>query len=347
MGRDFHRHDIITIGASSGGVDALCRLVGSLPADLPAAVFVVLHVGMQSHLAAILAKISNLPVVPAESGAAISPGSIVVAPPGVHLMLHDHHVLLPRGPRENMARPAIDPLFRSAAATFAGRVIGVILTGALNDGTSGLRAIKRCGGLAVVQDPADADFADMPTSAIRHVEVDHVVALDRLGDLLGRLCRLPAGPTPVIPADIRLETAIAAQETGSMATNDVLGPLSPFTCPECQGSLWEVQDGSILRYRCHTGHAYTADAALAAGDAEIDRLLQTLLSSHREHAALARRMAREVRGHQRHGLAQRLEMRAAEYQEAADLMLRLTKDRDERRTLSGDEDTEAPTRPET
>src|SRR5262249_38118216 len=146
-----HGHDIIVIGASSGGVDALRKLVSELPADLPASIFVVLHVGVESHLAAILDKQSRMPVVEAETGTELEQGRIYVAGSGKHLLLHDNHILLSRGPRENMARPAIDPLFRSAAATFGGRVIGVVLTGGLNDGTSGLHAIKRCGGLAVAQ----------------------------------------------------------------------------------------------------------------------------------------------------------------------------------------------------
>jgi two-component system chemotaxis response regulator CheB len=339
MNKPFTGHDIVVIGASAGGVDALRSLVRTIPVDLPAAVFVVLHVGVQSHLVSILQGAATLPVRQAESGAEIAPGRIVVAPPGAHLLLHDSHLLLSRGPRENMARPAIDPLFRSAAATFGGRVIGVVLTGALSDGTSGLRAVKRCGGLAVVQDPSDALVPEMPRNAIRHVDVDHVVALSEMGALLARLCRLPAGPTPKIPSEIRFETAIAAQELSGMGANDRLGELSPFTCPECQGSLWEVEDGSILRYRCHVGHAYTADAALAAGDAEIDVMLQKLLRSHRERAALARRMAQEERGHQRHGLADRLESRAAEYEENAELMLRLAQRRGEQNALTEDEGT--------
>jgi two-component system chemotaxis response regulator CheB len=333
-------HDIITIGTSSGGVGALQELVREFPADLPAAVFIVIHIGVHSHLTAILSKQSRLPVVQAESGAKVERGKIYVAGPGAHLLLHDGHILLRRGPRENMARPAIDPLFRSAAISFGGRVIGVVLTGALNDGTSGLRAIKRCGGLAVVQDPQDAAFPDMPLSAIRHADADHIAALAEMPDLLDRLCRIPAAPTPEIPIDIRLETAIAAQDLSGMKTEETLGDLSPFSCPECQGSLWEIHDGSMLRYRCHIGHAYTAEAALAARDAEIDKILQQLLRSHQERAVLARRMAQEERGHQRHGLADQLDSRADEYDENAELMLRLVSHRDRQKDLARDEGTE-------
>jgi two-component system chemotaxis response regulator CheB len=329
-------HDIIAIGASSGGVDALKRLTRDLPTDLPASVFVVLHIGVRSHLADILARDSALPVVEAVNGAEIKRGIVHVAGPGAHLFVHDGHILLRRGPRENMARPAIDPLFRSAAASYGSRVIGVILSGALNDGTAGLRAVKRCGGLAVVQDPQDAAVCDMPQSAIDHVDVDHVIALSEMGALLGRLSRAPAGITPPIPMDIRIETAIAAQELSGMKAEDALGTISPFTCPECHGALWEVNDGTMLRYRCHVGHAYTAEAALAAGDDEIETMLQQLLRSHRERAQLARRMAQGERRRQRHELADRLEFRAAEYEENAELMLRLVQRRDRQPVASDD-----------
>jgi two-component system chemotaxis response regulator CheB len=340
MDSNLYGHDIIVIGASSGGVDALRSLVRDLPADLAASVFVVLHIGVQSHLARILNKESRLPVMEAENGATVERGRIYVAGSGAHLLLHGNHILLSKGPRENMARPAIDPLFRSAAATFGGRVIGVILTGSLNDGTSGLRAIKRCGGLAVVQDPDDATVPDMPDSAIRHVDVDHIVALPELGALLARLSRIPAAHTPPIPTDIRLETAIAAQDVKGMKANETLGELSPFTCPECKGTLWEVHDGSILRYRCHVGHAYTAEATLAARDAEIDKMLERLLRSHQERAMLSRRMAQEERGRQRHELADRLDTRADEYEENAELMLRLVRHRDRQKDVIRNEDPE-------
>jgi two-component system, chemotaxis family, protein-glutamate methylesterase/glutaminase len=160
-------HDIIVVGASAGGYEALSLILGNLPADLSASILIVLHVGAASHLAQLLDRVSKLPVKAAENGETIKRGVVYVAGPGAHLLLHDSHILLRRGPRENFARPAADPLFRSAAITFGGRVIGVILSGALNDGTAGLLAIKRCGGLALVQDPADAAVDDMPQSALR------------------------------------------------------------------------------------------------------------------------------------------------------------------------------------
>jgi two-component system chemotaxis response regulator CheB len=284
-----------------------------------------MHMGIRSHLAELLGKKTALPVLPAENGALLREGTITVARPGKHLLIHDAHTLLRRGPRENMARPAIDPLFRTAAASRGGRVIGVVLSGNLNDGTSGLRAIKRCGGLAVVQDPDDAAVSSMPKSALRHVDVDYVVPIERMAALLSELARRPAAPTPEIPLDIRLESTIAAQELASMELEDRSGELSPFTCPECSGALWEINDGSMLRYRCHVGHAFTAEIVLSARAAEVDRMLESLLRSHQERAALVRRMAKHERSMQNESLAAQLEARAKEYEHDAEVVRRLAR----------------------
>jgi two-component system chemotaxis response regulator CheB len=318
-----HGHDIITIGASSGGLDALRVLVQNLPRKLPAAIFIVMHVGVRSHLSEILHQLCALPVIPAESGARIRPGAVYVATPGRHLLIHDGHILLRRGPRENMARPAIDPLFRTAAASFGGRVIGVVLSGALNDGTAGLGAIKRCGGLAVVQDPADASVPSMPQSALRRISIDHVASAGDMGGLLDRLSRGPAGPSPEIPTDIRLEATLAAQEKGTMELEEKLGELSPFTCPECNGTLWQINDSSMLRFRCHVGHAFTAEAVLSGRAAEVDKMLEGLVRSHQERAALVRRMAEQERSLQNERLARMFDDRANEYEEDAEVVRRL------------------------
>ena len=331
-------HDIIVIGASAGGLSALRVLVQGLPINLRAAIFVVVHVGEgRSHLVQILGKIASLRVLPSESGAAIEENTIYIAPPGRHLLLHDNHMLLRRGPRENMARPAIDPLFRSAAASFGGRVIGVVLSGNLNDGTAGLRAIKRCGGLAVVQDPVDADCPEMPASALRHADVDHVCDAAAMGGLLGRLALRSAGATPDIPLHIRLEAAIAAQELNGMELENELGTLSPFTCPECHGALWEIPEGDMLRYRCHVGHAFTADTVLSALNGEVDTMLETLLRSHEERAALAHLMAERERGRNRNSLAGQLEGRAREYEEDAEVIRRMVSRHDDRHGATGRE----------
>jgi two-component system chemotaxis response regulator CheB len=315
--------DIIVIGGSAGAVEALRELLSKLPPDLPAAILVVVHLGRESVLPAVLGQRSALPVVAAESGAPVEHGRVHVAVPGAHLLLHDSHILLRRGPRENHARPAVDALFRSAAASLGSRVVGVVLSGSLSDGAAGLRAIKRCGGLAVVQDPEDAVTPSMPRSALHHGEVDHVRPVAAMPALLAELARQPAGPAPEVPFDIRLEAAIAAQELADMKVDRMLGKISPFTCPECHGALWEIHDGPMLRYRCHVGHAYTADAVLTAQGDEIDRMLDTLQRAHQERAALARRMAAQERAEQRHRLADQLETRAREYDDDAKLVMGL------------------------
>jgi two-component system chemotaxis response regulator CheB len=315
--------DIVVIGGSAGALDALRPILAGLPADLPAAILIVLHVGEVSYLPAILDRSSTLPVVSATSGAKIEPGRVYVGPPGVHFLVHDSHILLRRGPRENLSRPAVDALFRSAGASLGGRVIGIVLSGSLSDGTAGLRAIKRCGGFTIVQQPEDAEVPSMPRSALGYADVDHVCAAADMAELLGRLVREPAGPSPEVPTDIRLEAAIAAQELADMRADDMLGKISRFTCPECHGALWEISDGSMLRFRCHVGHAFTADAVLSAQGEEIDKMLGTLQRSHQERAALARKMAKRERAEQRHALADHLEGRARGYDEDAQLVLGL------------------------
>jgi two-component system chemotaxis response regulator CheB len=319
-------HDVIVIGASAGGLSPLQSILAELPADLPAAIFVVIHIGATSHLAEILRRHVRIPVVQAVSGQPITPGRICVAVPGVHLLLHDSHVLLRRGPRENLARPAIDPLFRSAACTFGARAIGVLLSGALSDGSAGLRAMKQCNGITVVQDPRDAAVPEMPQNALRHADIDHVLPARDIAGLLVRLTREAAGETPPVPLQIRMETAIAAQEISGMDVNDQLGTPSRFTCPECHGTLWEIADGSLLRYRCHVGHAFTAEAMLDAQGTRAEEMLWGLLRAHQERAALARRMAERERGRNRAGLTKQLLQRAEGYDEDAAVLRSLLRD---------------------
>lgn len=327
------KHDIVVLGASAGGLEAIQHLLSALPADLPASVFIVMHIGATSHLAAILEQAGPLPVLPARSGLMIEHGRVYVAVPGVHLLLHDGHLLLRRGPRENMCRPAIDPLFRSAACTFGGRVIGVVLSGALNDGTAGLRAIKLCGGLTVVQEPSEAPYPDMPLSALRYADIDHRVPVRDMGALLVHLVNEPAGETPEIPMEIRLEAAIAAQELAGMATEDKLGTPSRFTCPECQGTLWEIDDGTLVRYRCHVGHAYTGSAMLAAQASKTEEMLWSLMRAHQERAELARRLAVKERAADRVEVAELLEQRAQGYDEDAKVVRGLLGDRADTRMI--------------
>ena len=318
-----NKRDIVVIGGSAGCLASLSEILSNIPADFNAAVFVARHFGEAGQVADILARRSTLRVQEAKSGDSINPGSVYLAVPGFHLLLHDGHMLLRRGPRENGFRPAIDALFRSAACTFGPRVTGVVLSGALNDGTAGLRAVKRCGGVAIVQDPNDATFPSMPESALQHVEADHVVPANAIASLLADLTSKPVGESPPAPADLRLEAAIAALEVTDMGTRGSVGRPSRFTCPECHGVLWEIDDGSFLRYRCHVGHAYTAEAVRANQERQIEELLWELLRTHTDRAALARTMATREHQRGREDYARHLAERARGYEEDAEIVRRV------------------------
>jgi two-component system chemotaxis response regulator CheB len=317
-------HDIIVVGASTGGVEALRSIAGGLPADLPAAVFVVLHMpaGAHSMLAHLLARAGRLPAVQAVGGELIQDGRIYCARPDFHLIVRRGHVELAHGPRENRSRPAVDVLFRTAARAYGPRVVGVVLTGALNDGTAGLFAIKRCGGVAVVQEPRDAFFPDMPESALAYVAVDHREPLARIPALLARLARDPApdeGAFPV-PADLDIESDIAVDGAAAHAARP--GQLTGFTCPECKGPMWQIDDGALVRYRCRVGHAYTAEAMLAAQSEDVEAALWVALETLEESANVARRLAERSRQHHTPLAAVRLEERARRADERADVIRR-------------------------
>jgi two-component system chemotaxis response regulator CheB len=263
---------LIVVGASLGGVAGLKRLVAGLPGTLPAALLAVLHIGShRSILPGLLSAQSALPVSHAQDGEKIEPGRVLIAPPDHHLVVVDGQLRLSRGPKENFARPAIDPLFRSAALAYGGSTIGVVLTGMLDDGTAGLQAIKLCGGVAIVQDPRDALEPSMPASALKHVKVDHCVPLASLPALLTSLSAPPADPSPVL-ANGRLhhEQALFFGQGHAMDHLSAIGKPSPIACPECHGGLWEQVGSTPAQYRCRTGHAFTErsleHALAAAGD---------------------------------------------------------------------------------
>jgi len=272
--------DIVVIGASAGGIEALRVLVGALPADLPASIFAVLHTSPQAPgmLAEILDHAGRLSARSAKDRERIRPGTIYVAPPDRHLLIEPNLVRVTRGPKENRFRPAVDPLFRSAAYLYGTRVIGVVLSGALDDGTAGLWAIKLRGGTAVVQDPEDAGHRAMPLNALDNVEVDYKLPVADIGPLLGRLTREQAAPEPLLAAGERdkMEAEVKIAREADPRLEDVFlkhGELSPFTCPECHGVLSMIRDGSIMRFRCHTGHAVSSGTLLEAASEEVERRL--------------------------------------------------------------------------
>jgi two-component system chemotaxis response regulator CheB len=317
--------DIIVIGGSAGATAALKGILGRLPPDLPAAVFVVLHVPARGigMLATVAGAASRLPVVQAQTGMEIENGRIYLAAPDHHLLLARDQLVLGRGPRENMVRPAIDPLFRSAAAQYGPRVIGVVLSGLLSDGAAGLNAIKRCGGFALVQDPADAIANEMPLRALEATTVDLCVPGAQIGDVLSDLVREEAGKALPVPPELLLEVEIAAGERiGSGSLAGIANPAA-LTCPDCGGVLSEVASGQPLRFRCQVGHAYTADALATQQEDKVDEAMRVALRIIEERAELVQRMARDGRHSGRLAVAEMYEARAAEYREYADLIRRV------------------------
>lgn len=285
----------ILIGASAGGVSALQALVGALPGDLDAAVLVVLHMAPDapSVLAAILNRVGPLPAQFARKGEPILNGHVYVAPPGRHLIVEDGHMNLHAGPKENRFRPSIDVLFRSAAFACQQQAIGVVLTGLLDDGTAGLKAIKDCGGTAVVQDPAEARFPSMPESALKHVAVDYCLPLAGIAALLGQLSEAPMQEPPGMPTpkQVAIETRIQLQGYSDESELNQLGHPSVYACPECHGALWEIQEEQLVRYRCRTGHAYTGRSLLAEQAEAKEAAMWSLLRGLEELESLATRLA--------------------------------------------------------
>jgi two-component system chemotaxis response regulator CheB len=282
----------IVIGASAGGVSALLELVSGLPADLDAVIGVVLHVGAQhSILPELLVRRGPLPALHPQDGQPLVAGTIYVAPPDHHLLFTANTARLIRGPRENHARPALDPLFRSAALEWRERAIGVVLTGDLDDGTAGLAAIKACGGISIVQDPSTAFEPSMPASALANVQVDHCLALAEIAPALVRLAGSEPPPKVTKPAPVPAREQAIFEGDQPMQNLAEVGQPSALTCPECGGGLWELKDGKPLRYRCHTGHGYSA---LTLGSAQTEAAEQALWSSVRalqEREILLRRLA--------------------------------------------------------
>jgi two-component system, chemotaxis family, protein-glutamate methylesterase/glutaminase len=295
-------HDIIVVGASAGGVEALSALARGLPKDLPAAVFVVLHISPQtpSILPTILSRVGALPASHAVNEEKIEHGRIYVAPPDHHLLVERGYVRVIRGPRENRYRPAVDPLFRSAALAYGSRVVGVILTGALDDGTAGMRALKAGGGISVVQEPREALYPGMPRNVIENVPVDYRLPLAEIAPLLVRLASEEIEQeegASTVPDDVKTEARIAEQQmdaTEMLESVQKLGEVTTFTCPECHGSLWELHNGELLRFRCHVGHAFTAESLVVEQSEELETALWSALRSLEEKVMLTRRMAQRA-----------------------------------------------------
>ena len=290
---------MVVLGASAGGVDALARVVADLPADLGAAVLVVLHTGptARSYLPAILGRAGALPAEQARNGAALEPNRIYVAAPDHHMVVLDGHIRVVRGPHENGHRPAIDPLFRSAALSYRERAIGVVLTGALDDGAAGSAAISRLGGSVLVQDPGEAAFPDMPRHAIEADTPHAVLPLEQLGAAVVGLVRAPPEAERKADAEkeLRLERAYAELSVEAISREDVFPDVSPFACPSCGGALWEAPEDDQLRFRCRIGHAFGAETLLSEQSQSLDASLAAAMRALHERGDLAKRVGRRLR----------------------------------------------------
>lgn len=286
------KRNIIVIGASTGGFEVIKQLVAALPVGLEAAIFIVWH--MSPDVMGILPQVLNqqktLLATTAVDNEPISLNRIYVAPPDKHLVLEKGFVRVTRGPKENRFRPAVDPLFRSAAASYGARVIGIILSGALDDGTAGLWTIKSRGGLAIVQEPAEAEVPSMPASALAAVAVDYRVSIAEMASLLVRLAAETVVETSEVAMEEQIKTSrevrVAAQQRALKLGKLTFGQLTPYACPDCHGVLSAIVDGDIIRYRCHTGHAHSADSLLVTITEKIEDTLWSAIRGMEESISL-------------------------------------------------------------
>ncbi len=301
-------NNVIVVGASAGGLDALCKLVVQLPERFEAPVFVVQHMAPDATgevLVDALNKAGKIKCTLAKHGEIFKVPHIYVAPADHHLMIKKDTIMVTKGARENRSRPAIDPLFRSAAVAYGSRAIGLLLTGQLDDGTAGLIAIKRCGGVCVVQDPKEAAYPAMPANALLHAKIDHCVPIPEMGALLSTLLQRRPGKSAPIPPDIAIEAKIAERVLSDLKSVEALGDQVPFNCPGCGGVLWEILQGSMLRFRCHTGHSYTAPVLLAEQSAKVEETLWVVLRMLEERKNLLSKLALSDRGAQARSASER------------------------------------------
>lgn len=318
--------NIIVIGCSVGGVEALQMLASGFPKNFRASIFVVMHVAPQatSVLPGILNRAGALPASHPRDGEGFRAGHIYVAPPDHHLLIEPGRIRTIRGPKENRHRPAVDPLFRSAARYYGRRAIGVVLTGALDDGTAGLLSIKRRGGIAVVQDPDEALSGDMPRSAIENVAVDYVVPLDQIPNLLIELAGQEVAQNGTGKSSrLTKETQVAELDMNAVEDENRPGVPSQFACPDCGGVLWELNEEQILRFRCRVGHAYTVDSLSAEQNEQVESALWAAMRALEEGASLARRLAARAETNKQSRLVKRFQDSAKDKMDQAEVLRKL------------------------
>lgn len=315
--------DMVVVGASAGGVQALRELVRGLPGDLPAALLIVLHMSPEGPgaLARILRRTASLEVAAAQDMTPVRKGRVYVARPDCHLLLRDGEVRLGRGPRENGHRPAVDPLFRSAARWYGSRAVAVVLSGAMDDGAAGALAVHRRGGAVAVQDPADAMYDGMPRAALRAVGSALVAPVAELPGQITRLVRGPASEAAgEVPPDLVLETDLAELASEALHQPNRPGVPSGVSCPDCNGVLYELEDAEALRYRCRVGHAWSPGSLEAAKDQEVEDAIWVAVRNLEERTAMYRELAGRSRSSGRQRSAEFYEERWQEASRAAEVI---------------------------
>jgi two-component system, chemotaxis family, protein-glutamate methylesterase/glutaminase len=314
--------NIIVVGSSYGGLEALKIIARGLPPGLPAAIFIVQHIASDSpgKLGEIITQAGALPTSFPSDFEKINQGHIYVAPPDHHLLLENGFIRITRGPKENRFRPSVDALFRSAAYIYGPRVVGVVLTGMLDDGTAGLWSIKYRGGTTIVQNPGEARASSMPESALQNVEVDYCLPLKEIAPLLVQLTQIVVAQEGDYPVSERMKTevGIAKEKTAiDKGIQDLFEP-SFYTCPECHGVLLQIKEGESIRFRCHTGHAYSAGSLLKEGEEEIEDSLWAAVRSLEERIMLLWQFAENLEKRNRNGEAEVLVKKARQAERQAD-----------------------------
>lgn len=317
-------HNIVVIGASAGGVEALLTIVKKLPVDFPAAIFVVLHVAPlgKSVLPALLSRAGLMPAIHSKDREPIQPGHIYVAPPDYHMVVKHGYIRLSRGPKENGHRPAADPLFRTAAAAYGPHVVGVVLSGTRDDGTAGLLEIRKAGGITIAQDPNDAAYPGMPKSAIETMKVDYILSAN---DIPATLQQLAHDPIKINEWTFENSSSpdVAEIEGSELEKLRPIGVPSSYVCPDCGGVLWETEEKGLVHFRCRVGHAWGPESLLEEQAESLEEALWVALRALEDHASLSTRIAKSAHERLRDSLAVRFEKQAADIQRRAGVIRRL------------------------
>ncbi|GFE70591.1 chemotaxis protein CheB [Chroococcus sp. FPU101] len=321
------KHDIVVIGASAGGVEAIKQLVQTIPEDIPAAIFVVIHIPPRgrSRLPEIINRFGSIKAYHPKDGDPIQNGQIYIAPPDYHLVIKNGYIRLTRGPKENHTRPAVDVLFRTAAKVYGPRVVATLLSGTLDDGTAGLIAVEQRGGLTIVQNPEEALFDGMPKNAIKNDHVDYVLNVAEISPLLIKLANQPIEISEVEPVsnDMEIETDMAELELEAMQKMERPGQPSPYACPDCGGVLWELDEDKIMRFRCRTGHAYSPHSLIASQSEQLEEAFWNALRALEEKADLTFKMAKQAETNNRPYSAKRFRQQGEDAKDRASLVRQL------------------------